>query len=231
MDRDQRWDRTERGYDAIVHAEGLRAPSADDGHRGGLRAWRDRRVRRADGHRRHRRRPARPRPDRPRQLPRRPRAPARPRARRPGLRRLRPHQPDRSPGPARPARGDAHRVRGGPARPGRLRARGRTLARRDVQRAGLDAVPRRGDREVRARHVLLQRRRRGRVAGRGAPPGPVAQGRDLRPPAGDERGRASPTSWSPRSAPAGTTSSSRTTRTRTWWGTRGSGTPPSRRSR
>ena len=28
MDRDQRWDRTERGYDAIVHAEGLRAPSA-----------------------------------------------------------------------------------------------------------------------------------------------------------------------------------------------------------
>jgi 2,3-bisphosphoglycerate-independent phosphoglycerate mutase len=28
MDRDQRWDRTERGYDAIVHGEGLRAPSA-----------------------------------------------------------------------------------------------------------------------------------------------------------------------------------------------------------
>jgi 2,3-bisphosphoglycerate-independent phosphoglycerate mutase len=27
MDRDRRWDRTERGYDAIVHAEGLRAPT------------------------------------------------------------------------------------------------------------------------------------------------------------------------------------------------------------
>ena len=28
MDRDKRWDRTERGYDAIVHGEGLHAPSA-----------------------------------------------------------------------------------------------------------------------------------------------------------------------------------------------------------
>jgi 2,3-bisphosphoglycerate-independent phosphoglycerate mutase len=28
MDRDQRWDRTERGYDAIVHAEGLHAATA-----------------------------------------------------------------------------------------------------------------------------------------------------------------------------------------------------------
>ena len=28
MDRDQRWERTERGYDAIVHAEGAHAPSA-----------------------------------------------------------------------------------------------------------------------------------------------------------------------------------------------------------
>jgi 2,3-bisphosphoglycerate-independent phosphoglycerate mutase len=28
MDRDKRWERTERGYDAIVHGEGLRAPSA-----------------------------------------------------------------------------------------------------------------------------------------------------------------------------------------------------------
>ncbi len=29
MDRDQRWDRTKRAYDALVHAEGLRADSAD----------------------------------------------------------------------------------------------------------------------------------------------------------------------------------------------------------
>ena len=28
MDRDKRWDRTERGYDAIVHGEGVHAPSA-----------------------------------------------------------------------------------------------------------------------------------------------------------------------------------------------------------
>ena len=29
MDRDRRWDRTRRAYDAIVHGEGLRAPTAD----------------------------------------------------------------------------------------------------------------------------------------------------------------------------------------------------------
>ena len=28
MDRDQRWERVERGYDAIVHGEGFAAPSA-----------------------------------------------------------------------------------------------------------------------------------------------------------------------------------------------------------
>ncbi len=49
MDRDKRWERTERGYDAIVHAEGLHAASADRGDRGGLRPGRDRRVRRPDG--------------------------------------------------------------------------------------------------------------------------------------------------------------------------------------
>ena len=30
MDRDQRWDRTKRAYDALVHAEGLQAGSATD---------------------------------------------------------------------------------------------------------------------------------------------------------------------------------------------------------
>ena len=91
MDRDKRWERTERGYDAIVHGVGEHAASA----------------------RRRRSRPptpaarptsssrptvidgvdgaaARRRPDRPRQLPGRPRPPADPRPRRPGLRRLRP---------------------------------------------------------------------------------------------------------------------------------------------
>ena len=65
------------------------------GDRGRLRPGRDRRVRRADGHRRRRRGAPRPRPDRPRQLPRRPRPPADPRARRPGVRRLRPDRPRR----------------------------------------------------------------------------------------------------------------------------------------
>ena len=31
MDRDQRWDRVEQGYDAIVHAVGLHSPSVDAG--------------------------------------------------------------------------------------------------------------------------------------------------------------------------------------------------------
>ncbi len=55
MDRDQRWDRIERGYDAIVHGAGEHASSAAGADRGRLRARRDRRVRRADGDRRRRR--------------------------------------------------------------------------------------------------------------------------------------------------------------------------------
>ena len=48
MDRDQRWDRVERGYDAIVHGVGEHAPSATARDRGRLRTRRDRRVRGAD---------------------------------------------------------------------------------------------------------------------------------------------------------------------------------------
>ena len=72
MDRDTRWERTKLAYDAIVHAEGLRAASAGRGDRGLLRARRDRRVRQADGDRRLRRRRRRRRRDL-RQLPPRPR--------------------------------------------------------------------------------------------------------------------------------------------------------------
>ena len=36
MDRDQRWERVERGYEAIVHGLGLTAASADAAVRGGL---------------------------------------------------------------------------------------------------------------------------------------------------------------------------------------------------
>ena len=69
------------------------------------------------------------------------------------------------------------------------------------------------------------------VARRGATAGAEPEGRDLRPPARDERGRASPTRSSPRSSRAGTTSSSRTTPTPTWSATPGSGTRRSARSR
>ena len=55
MDRDQRWERVERGYDAIVHGVGEHAASATRRDRGGVRARRDRRVRRPDRDRRHRR--------------------------------------------------------------------------------------------------------------------------------------------------------------------------------
>ena len=116
MDRDKRWERTERGYDAIVHAEGLHAASATaaieeayargetdefvaptviDGADGALR----------DGD---------PivhfnfRADRARQLTH-----ALVRAR---VRRLRPHQPRRPAGPDGPPRRHDERVRVGPAR-------------------------------------------------------------------------------------------------------------------
>ena len=54
--------------------------------------------------------------------------------------------------------------------------------------AGLATAPRRGDREVRACDVLLQRRRGGGVGGRGRDPRAVAaRRRELRPEAGDVR--------------------------------------------
>ncbi len=54
---------------------------------------------------------------------------------------------------------------------------------------------RRRDREVRARDLLLQRRSREAVSRRRARAGAVAEGRDLRPEAGDVARRASPTPW------------------------------------
>ena len=157
------------------------------GNRGRLRPGRDRRVRRADGHRRGRWDGPRSRPDRPRQLPRRPRPTADPRPRRHRVRRLRPHRPRRPAAAARRPRRDDDRVRGRPAGRGRLRARGGEVARAGVLRGRLDAVPRRGDREVRPRDLLLQRRTGGGVARRGAAARAVPAGRDVRPPAGDER--------------------------------------------
>ena len=53
--------------------------------------------------------------------------------------------------------------------------------RRIRRRARAHAAAHRRNREVRARHLLLQRRRRSALSGRGPHPGALAQGRDLRP--------------------------------------------------
>ena len=122
MDRDKRWDRIERGYDAIVHGEGSRAASAHAAIEAALRARRERRVRPptvidgVDGTVRdgdavvH----ANFRADRARQLTHA--------LADDGVRRVRPDVADRSPGAAGPVRRDDDRVRGGPAGPGRVPA-------------------------------------------------------------------------------------------------------------
>ena len=117
MDRDQRWERTRRAYDAIVHGVGHAAPSAVAAVERGLRARRGRRVHPAD-----RGRPCRPnraaRLDRASQLPGRPRAPAQPGA---GPRRVRRLRQGRRPRPARPH--DADRVPVADRAPGPRRLR------------------------------------------------------------------------------------------------------------
>ena len=67
------------------------------------------------------------------------------------------------PAPTDLLRRDHDRVRGRPAGRGRVPARGGTLAGAGLLGGRLATVPRRGDREVRPRDVLLQRRRRGAV--------------------------------------------------------------------
>ena len=163
MDRDRRWERTKLAYDAIVHAEGLRAASAARGDRRGLRARRDRRVHPPDRDRRLRRGGRRRRRD-PLQLPPRPRPPAG---------RWRSPSPDFD----EFERGDApeialttltqyradwdYPVAFAPLEPAT------TLAEVLAERGRAPAARRR-DREVRARHLLLQRRARGGVGGGGA---------------------------------------------------------------
>ena len=83
-------------------------------------------------------------------------------------------------------------------------------------------APHRGDREVRARDLLLQRRRRDAVSAGGAPARAEPEGGHVRPDARDERaGRDRRAVRRDRGA-ASTTSSSATTPTATWWGTPGS---------
>ena len=75
MDRDKRWDRTQKAYDLLVDGKAEHhADTAEAGRAGGVRARRDRRVHRADHGRRRGAHPPRRRGDR-LQLPARPDAP------------------------------------------------------------------------------------------------------------------------------------------------------------
>ena len=201
MDRDKRWERVAAAVAAILRGEGLKAPSAGRGDRGGLCARRDRRVRHADGDRRLCRCAGRRRAVL-RQLPRRPGAADPQRA---GRSRLR--------GVLRSACGRASRrcsawwstpsawtADAGDVPVRRHRQHPRRLGRR--QRA--EAVPPGGDREVPARHLLPERRRRGAGARRDAPHGAEPEGPHLRPRARDGGGRGDASTSSRRSARAST---------------------------
>ena len=158
MDRDGRWDRVERGYDAIVHGVGEQAASATAAIEAGYArgendefilptviAGVDGRVRTGD-------------PIVHLQLPGGSGAPADPRPGRPGVRRLRPGGTRRDTRPRWPAGGDDDRIRGRAAGRGGLPARGGAVPRPGLLGGRLAPVPRGRDREVRPRDVLLQRR-------------------------------------------------------------------------
>ena len=169
MDRDKRWERVEQAYDALVLGEGAARRLGHGGDRGELRRRRHRRVHPADGDRA--RRPAggddrRRRRGHLLQLPRRPGARAQPR------RCCCPTSPA-SRGARVPA--DLHfvtltRYEDGLPVGGRLPAARRRASRwrAVVSGARPAAVPHRRDREVPARHLLLQRRPRGALPRRGA---------------------------------------------------------------
>ena len=161
-----------------------RAAPPSTAHRGRLRPRRDRRVRRADRHRRLRRRGcdagepiihANFRADRARQL-------THALADGPAFDGFDRTLADGPPGPDRPPGRDDDRVRSRAAgRSSRSRPRASRSLAQAFSRGRLAPVPRRRDREVRPRDLLLQRRRRGALAGRGAPLVPSPQRRDLRP--------------------------------------------------
>ena len=106
---------------------------------------------------------------------------------------------------------DDSRLPGGARRAGRRR-----YDRRGARSARPEPAPHRGDREVRARHVLPERRGSG-VGGRGSDPRAVAAGRrDVRPEAGDVSRRGNRPARRRAPATATTGSSSSTTQTPTW---------------
>ena len=185
MDRDTRWERTKLAYDAIVHAEGLRAASSAEAIEASYERERDRRVRQADRDRRlRRRRRGRRRRSSSTSVPTGRGEMTRALAE-PGLRRVLPRR--------RPAAraDDDDRVPQGLALSGRLpRGAAEDDPGGDDLRGRRAPAARRRDREVRPRHLLLQRRPRAGVGGGGAPPGRLAARRPhLRPQAGDERPR------------------------------------------
>ena len=155
MDRDKRWDRVQKAYDLLVHGKAEHhADTGAEAAAGRLRARRDGRVHRADDGRRGGEDPPRRRRDRV-QLPPGPDARDHARAVRPGLRRDRPRRRRR-----RRALHDARRVRRGLGLSRRLPAQAPGADDRRGHRArGQGPAARRGDREVPARDVLLQRRR------------------------------------------------------------------------
>ena len=211
MDRDKRWERTKLAYDAIVHGAGRAGRERRRGGRGGLRAGRDRRVHPPDGDRRLRRRCADGdvaihfnfRPDRARQLS------------------MALGEPDfdgfdRGDPPDDRAH-DADGVPGEWTYPVAFAPREPEATLAEVLSTGGDApAARRGDREVRARHLLLQRRPRGGVGGGGAPRWSIR--RATSPPttaAGDER-RGRGREFASGGRPAATGSGSSTSPTPTW---------------
>ena len=182
MDRDQRWERIARGYEAIVHGVGERAPQRD--RRPSSRRTRaarttssslptvidgvDGRVRDGD-------------PIIHRQLPGRPRPPADPRPRRRGLRRLRPRRPP-APRPRDLLVVTMTEYEAGPAGRGRVPARGGPLARprRLGRRAGASSTSPRPRSTPTSRTSSTAAARR-RCPGEDRAPHPEPEGRDLRP--------------------------------------------------
>ena len=173
MDRDQRWERTDRAFGAIRRGEGRRGRRSRRGCPCELRARRDRRVHRARRARRADPGSARAtppiffnfRPDRARQLSQR--------LLEAGID-LTTMTRYREDFPFPVAFDEQKRAE---------------HARRSPRHARAPAAPRRRDREVRPRDVLLQRRRGAGVGGGDADPRPVAARRpELRPEARDVRG-------------------------------------------
>ena len=162
-----RWDRTKLAYDAIVHGEGFRRRRP--GRRaGGLRARRDRRVHAPDGRRPPSARRACARATSACSSTSAPTAPASSRAPSPSR-----TSTSSTAAPAPPAVDFVTMTqykKEFPLPVAFAAERPRRTSRRGARRRRAAPAPHRRDREVRPRHLLLQRRRRAGVPGRDARP-------------------------------------------------------------